>query len=72
MKPISSLPMIYKYLFFLMGFVQIRSIPCSCVQIRTWFDYRNHICIVSVHMHYKLENNILRAVLIFLISHFSL
>lgn len=22
---------------------------CSCVQIRNWFDYRNHICIVS-HM----------------------
>jgi len=21
-------------------------IPCSCVQIRNWFDYRNHICIV--------------------------
>ncbi|KAM3235426.1 hypothetical protein P3L10_015462 [Capsicum annuum] len=21
-------------------------IPCSCVQIRSWFDYRNHICIV--------------------------
>ena len=23
-------------------------IPCSCVQIRNWFDYRNHICIVSI------------------------
>ena len=23
------------------------SIPCSCVQIRIWFDYRYHICIVS-------------------------
>lgn len=22
-------------------------ILCSCVQIRNWFDYRNHICIVS-------------------------
>lgn len=21
---------------------------CSCVQIRNWFDYRNHICIVSI------------------------
>ena len=23
-------------------------ILCSCVQIRNWFDYRNHICIVSI------------------------
>jgi|UPI0002209EE0 hypothetical protein len=23
---------------------------CSCVQIRKWFDYRSHICIVSI-MH---------------------
>lgn len=22
---------------------------CSCVQIRNWFDYRNHICIVSIY-----------------------
>ena len=23
---------------------------CSCVQIRNWFDYRNHICIVSIRL----------------------
>ena len=24
----------------------------SCVQIRNWFDYRNHICIVSTSLDY--------------------
>lgn len=32
-----------KFIAFAISF----SIPCSCVQIRNWFDYRNHICIVS-------------------------
>lgn len=31
------------YVKWLNGFI-----PCSCVQIRNWFDYRNHICIVSI------------------------
>ena len=28
-------------------------ILCSCVQIRNWFDYRNHICIVSILFIYN-------------------
>jgi hypothetical protein len=27
---------------------------CSCVQIRNWFDYRNHICIVSTYASRRL------------------
>jgi hypothetical protein len=27
---------------------------CSCVQIRNWFDYRNHICIVSEYASRRL------------------
>lgn len=29
-------------------------ILCSCVQIRNWFDYRNHICIVSVLVNFEM------------------
>jgi dual-specificity kinase len=43
-------------LFFPLLVVELRSvfgisgfILCSCVQIRNWFDYRNHICIVSIY-----------------------
>jgi hypothetical protein len=43
-------------LFFLVLVVELQSdfgisgfILCSCVQIRNWFDYRNHICIVSIY-----------------------
>lgn len=28
---------------------------CSCVQIRNWFDYRNHICIVSTYASRRLS-----------------
>src|SRR6266508_2805293 len=27
------------------------SLMASCVQIQRWFDYRNHICIVSTNFH---------------------
>ena len=33
-----------KSVFGISGFIL-----CSCVQIRNWFDYRNHICIVSIY-----------------------
>jgi dual-specificity kinase len=29
-----------------------------CVQIRNWFDYRSHICIVSIWLIYRIFPNL--------------
>lgn len=34
-------------IIFLFVFHGLDAVFCSCVQVRNWFEYRNHICIVS-------------------------